>query len=85
MKFGIGLGVVATVVVGGAVVAAGLAGGACVRTALCLPIAEEEVEEEEEEEEEESMWTSFVTMAFGTDYGFQPEPSPSATQAPATG
>ena len=46
---------------------------------------ENEEEEEEEVEEDEGMWTTFVSMAFGTDYGMQPEPSPSATQAPATG
>ena len=45
---------------------------------------DEEEEEEEEEEEVEGMWTTFVSMAFGTDYGIQPEPESSATQTPAT-
>jgi len=110
MKLGIGLGVAASAVVGGAVVATGLASGAggghsrditsrlgstlvgrYARSALCLPPIEEEDEEEEEDEAEEkeeediSMWNSFLNIVFGSDNGNQPEPSPSATQTPATG
>ena len=92
VKFGIGLGVAATAAVGGAVVATGAGGvhsgdvttrlgstvaGRCIRTALCLPIGQEDDEEEEDEDEDEeeeeeeniSMWDSFLAMVFGTNYG----------------